>query len=122
MISSAAVDNDPHSDRDITILHKPPRTAPRACRGGFFVSTLKFNDCPRENSKTELNGRYRPRTPHQFQLKNPQKSTIGAVKSAAFRGDSFAEAVAAIMGLPLSDGEKAQAVRQLLAETQRIKP
>jgi hypothetical protein len=47
----------------------------------------------------------------------------GAVKSAAFNGESFAEAVASIMRLPLSDTEKAQAVRQLLAENlQRTKP
>jgi hypothetical protein len=42
MISSAAVDDDPLLRiATITILNKPPRTAPRACRGGFFIATLK---------------------------------------------------------------------------------
>ena len=40
---------------------------------------------------------------------------IGAVKGAVIQGDSFAQAVAAVMGLPLSDGEKAEAIRRLLA-------
>lgn len=37
------------------------------------------------------------------------------MKCAVNTGDSFAQAVAAIMALPLSDGEKAEAVRRLLA-------
>jgi hypothetical protein len=40
----------------------------------------------------------------------------GAVKSAASDGNStFADAIAAIMALPLTDAEKAEAVRRLLA-------
>jgi len=44
----------------------------------------------------------------------------GAVKSAVEPGKAapagdFAAAVQAIMGLPLSDGEKAEAIRRLLA-------
>jgi hypothetical protein len=46
----------------------------------------------------------------------PQVADTGAVKSAAFEGDSFAQAVAAVMRLPLSESEKAEAVRRLLAD------
>ena len=46
----------------------------------------------------------------------PHIPQTGAAKSAAENRDSdFAQAVAAIMALPLSDAEKAQAVRRLLA-------
>jgi hypothetical protein len=38
----------------------------------------------------------------------------GAAKSAASGADSFAEAVAGIMRLPLTDAERAEAVRRLL--------
>lgn len=49
-----------------------------------------------------------------------QIPSTGAVKSAANRGDSaFADAVAAVMKLPLSDAEKAEAIRRLLAEEGR---
>ena len=43
---------------------------------------------------------------------------VGAVKSAVDE-EAFALAVAALMGLPLSDAEKAEAVRRLLAKKQR---
>jgi len=47
---------------------------------------------------------------------NPQNSEIGAAKRAASGGSAtFGDAVAAIMRLPLSDVEKADAVRRLLA-------
>lgn len=44
----------------------------------------------------------------------PHISPQGAEKSAESRGDRFAAAVAAVMALPLSDTEKAEAVRRLL--------
>jgi len=48
----------------------------------------------------------------------PEKQGVGqqgGAESGALGGDSgFADAVAAVMRLPLSDGEKAQAVRRLL--------
>ena len=48
--------------------------------------------------------------------KKPHISKTGAAKCAAENGNSdFAQAVAAIMALPLTDAEKAQAVRRLLA-------
>ena len=46
----------------------------------------------------------------------PQIPEVGAAKSAVIGGDSFAEAVAGIMRLPLTDAEKAEAVRRLLAD------
>jgi hypothetical protein len=46
----------------------------------------------------------------------PHTPPTGAAKSAASGGDSFAEAVAAIMRLPLTDPERAEAVRRLLAD------
>jgi hypothetical protein len=45
----------------------------------------------------------------------PQMSTAGAVKSAVEPADaSFADAVAGILALPLTDSQKAEAVRRLL--------
>ena len=45
------------------------------------------------------------------------KPTLGAAKSAADTGDgAFAEAVKAIMSLPLDDADKAEAVRRLMAQ------
>jgi hypothetical protein len=41
-------------------------------------------------------------------------SGSGAAKGAAFGADSFTDAVSAIMALPLSKTEKAEAVRRLL--------
>ena len=49
---------------------------------------------------------------------NQKISKTGAVKGAAIDGNSFAEAVAAVMRLPLSDADKAEAVRRLLARTE----
>jgi hypothetical protein len=49
-------------------------------------------------------------------LEKPQSAPAGTVKRPAFGGDSFAEAVAAIMRLPLTDAERAEAVRRLLRE------
>jgi len=47
---------------------------------------------------------------------NQGASQTGAAKSAALPSDSmFSEAVQSIMALPLSDAEKAEAVRRLLA-------
>jgi len=51
----------------------------------------------------------------------PGDPPTGAAKSAANRHDSapaggFAEAIAAVIALPLSDSEKAEAVRRLLAD------
>lgn len=61
-------------------------------------------------------------------MNNPAKplgkagiSEAGAAKSAADSGDSsFAEAIKTIMALPLSDAEKAQAVRRLLAQQTNV--
>ncbi len=47
---------------------------------------------------------------------------IGASKSAASGADSFAEAIAGIMHLPLSDADKAEAVRRLLADAKARTP
>ncbi len=46
----------------------------------------------------------------------PRIIEVGAAKSAADSGEiDFAEAVRAVMALPLTDAEKAEAVRRLLA-------
>lgn len=47
---------------------------------------------------------------------------IGAAKGASSGADSFAEAVAGIMRLPLSDTDKAEAVRRLLADAKARTP
>ena len=59
-------------------------------------------------------GRYRTRTPYQ----NARKSAGGrkrGTESGTLGGDlGFSDAVAAVMSLPLSDAEKAEAIRRLL--------
>jgi hypothetical protein len=53
----------------------------------------------------------------QVSIEKRDISQIGAVKGAAFGTDSrFADAVAAVMRLPLSDAEKAEGVRRLLVD------
>ncbi len=52
----------------------------------------------------------------QDSSEKPHIPQAGAVESAEEKADSgFAAAVTAIMGLPLTDAEKAEAVRRLLA-------
>jgi hypothetical protein len=46
---------------------------------------------------------------------NQHIPSTGAEKGAENRAGSFVAAVAAVMSLPLSDSEKAEAVRRLLA-------
>jgi hypothetical protein len=59
----------------------------------------------------DLNGYPKPQ-------QNLTTQDTGAAKCAASGADSFADAVQSIMRLPLSDSEKAEAVRRLLACTE----
>jgi hypothetical protein len=59
--------------------------------------------------------RQEPNTP-PLSAEKQHISQVGAAKGAVENADShFAAAVAGIMGLPLTDAEKAEAIRRLLA-------
>jgi hypothetical protein len=76
-------------------------------RGGYSVITT---DPTFSYQQWAVQGQNTP----PVSTENQQISTHGAVNRAANPSNSFAEAMAAIMPLPLSDAEKAEAIRRLL--------
>jgi hypothetical protein len=76
----------------------------------------------RQDEVGDINAHF-PKYPRQGSNFSPKSSTkphilqAGGTESGTLSGDSgFADAVAAVMRLPLTDAEKAEAVRRLLAD------